>query len=114
MGRESNDQAVVGSSIVLLQERFKKLQRVKEIQEKRRVLELLPQSMKEGCTDTSTTVNTSFSIPQTSLDNDPLELGLNFNGARFGTIKGQQFSLNAKGNRNFFDKTDVVDTSLHL
>ncbi|KAJ7967813.1 Protein FAM50B like [Quillaja saponaria] len=44
MGRESQDPTVIHSSIYLLQERFKQLQRVKEMREERELLKLLTES----------------------------------------------------------------------
>ena len=44
MGRESSDRTMAHSSIVLLQERFRQLQRVKEIREEKEMLKLFAQS----------------------------------------------------------------------
>lgn len=51
MGRESSDQTMARSSIVLLQERFRQLQRVKEMREEKEMLKLFSDS------DLSTTIN---------------------------------------------------------
>lgn len=40
MGRESHDPSVVNSSIALLQERFRQLQRVKEMREERELMKM--------------------------------------------------------------------------
>lgn len=44
MGRESSDQTMIHSSIVLLQERFRQLQKVKEMREEKEMLRLFSES----------------------------------------------------------------------
>ncbi|KAL6313799.1 hypothetical protein AAG906_010218 [Vitis piasezkii] len=44
MGRQSSDPIVIHSSIALLQERFRQLQRAKELREERELLRLFSQS----------------------------------------------------------------------
>lgn len=108
MGRQNKDPAVVGSSIVLLQERFKQLQRLKEMREQRRLLKLWPQSS-DGYDESSNKSEAAFQ--------DPLALGLTSSAhhmAHFRAIEPQQFPSAAKGPHNFFEKPDVVDTSLRL
>ncbi|KAK4437501.1 hypothetical protein Salat_0084000 [Sesamum alatum] len=116
MGRQNNDPRVVGSSIVLLQERFKQLQRLKEMREERQLLKPLPQSTDSY--DEATKSCTSFSTSGAAF-RDPLALGLNPNAhdhaSRFRTTKPQEFpSAGAGGTGSFFGNVDVVDTSLHL
>ncbi|KAI3457729.1 hypothetical protein Pfo_014392 [Paulownia fortunei] len=114
MGRQNKDPAVAGSSIVLLQERFKQLQRLKEMREERQLLKLLPQST-DGY-DEPAKLSMSFSTSEAAFQ-DPLALGLNSNAhhmAHFRAIKPQQFPSAARGPRSFFEKPDVVDTSLRL
>lgn len=82
MGRESNDPIVTQSSIALLQERFRQLQRVKEMREERElhlhkmVVEpkLFSPAMQYDCYETSSRLffhflptRTSTSSPQVSL-----------------------------------------------
>ncbi|CAK9156823.1 unnamed protein product [Ilex paraguariensis] len=52
MGRGSNDHVSIDSSIALLQERFRQLQRVKQMREEREYLKMLSES--EGCTNPTT------------------------------------------------------------
>ncbi|KAL9144865.1 hypothetical protein ABFS82_13G003400 [Erythranthe guttata] len=124
MGRQNKDHAVVGSSIALLQERFKQLQRLKEMREERQLLSLLPQT--KDCyyyeePSEKLIISTSFSTSDQSALRDPLALGLNSHArddvAHFRAIKpARQFtSATARGaHSSFFEKTDVVDTSLRL
>lgn len=44
MGRQNNDPAIVRSSIALLQERFRQLERVKEMREEREILKMIKES----------------------------------------------------------------------
>ncbi|RWW84019.1 hypothetical protein BHE74_00007422 [Ensete ventricosum] len=44
MGRQSNDTAVRCSSIALLQERFRQLQRIKEMREEKRILLMIAEA----------------------------------------------------------------------
>ncbi|KAL0292950.1 UNVERIFIED_CONTAM: hypothetical protein Sradi_6964100 [Sesamum radiatum] len=120
MGRQNNDPRVVGSSIVLLQERFKQLQRLKEMREERQLLKPLPQST-DGY-DEAAKLRMSFSTSGAAF-HDPLALGLNSINAhdrasRFRTTKAQGFpsaaaAAGGNGTGSFFGSVDV-DTSLHL
>lgn len=82
MGRESNDPIVTQSSIALLQERFRQLQRVKEMREERELhlhkmvveRKLFSPTMQYDCYETSSRLffhflptRTSTSSPQVSL-----------------------------------------------
>lgn len=65
MGRENSDQAVVHSSIALLQERFRQLQRVKEMREERELLRLFSSSSDSSETSISPT-STACNVPPPS------------------------------------------------
>ncbi|PIN03473.1 hypothetical protein CDL12_24016 [Handroanthus impetiginosus] len=97
MGRQNEDPSVVGSSIVLLQERFKQLQRLKEMRQERQLLKLLNQS-RDGAD---------------AVFQDPLALGLNSN-AHFQQFSSSGANVADRGPQRLFEKSDVVDTSLHL
>ncbi|KAL3646120.1 hypothetical protein CASFOL_011300 [Castilleja foliolosa] len=118
MGGQDKDPAVIGSSIVLLQERFKQLQRSKEMrQEKQQLLKLSFQST-DGY-DKPAKMITSFS-PSDAAFQDPLALGLNLNVPyhmpHFRAVKPvYQFPSASRGaHSNFTEKPDAVDTSLRL
>lgn len=106
MGRQNKDPAVVGSSIMLLQERFKQLQRLKEMRQETQMLRLMPQEIDRP--------SSSSSSNETNYQ-DPLSLGLNFNShhtPNFRAMNPQQFPA-VRGTHNFFEIPDV-DTSLRL
>ncbi|KAL2493532.1 uncharacterized protein Fot_37289 [Forsythia ovata] len=71
MGRQNNDPEVVGSSIVLLQERFRQLQRLKEKREEKELVKLFVDPIQNKI---------SFSSSNHADFQDPLALGLNLNG----------------------------------
>ncbi|KAL8473971.1 hypothetical protein ACS0TY_030719 [Phlomoides rotata] len=100
MARQDKDTAVVGSSIVLLQERFKHLQRLKEMREERELLKSLPQSTDHSY-DEATRVGMYFSALQ-----DPLVLGLN-SSPRYRAVEPRQFPSAVR-------RPHDVDTSLRL
>ncbi|KAL2246126.1 UNVERIFIED_CONTAM: hypothetical protein Sindi_2880800 [Sesamum indicum] len=119
MGRQNNDPRVVGSSIVLLQERFKQLERVKEMREERQLLRPLPQSTDSY--DEAAKLRMSFPMSGTVF-HDPLALGLNSihvhdHASGLRTTKPQGFpsaaAAGGNGTGSFFGNVDV-DTSLHL
>ncbi|CAA3015430.1 Hypothetical predicted protein [Olea europaea subsp. europaea] len=106
MGRQNNDQKVVGSSIVLLQERFRQLQRIKEKREERELLKLFVDPIQNKM---------SFSSSKNDFQ-DPLALGLNLYGNNtedFESLDTQQLSGADFRVPCSFEITDV-DTSLHL
>ncbi|KAK4397681.1 hypothetical protein Sango_1243600 [Sesamum angolense] len=125
MGQQNDDPRVVGSSIVLLQERFKQLQRLKEMREERQLRKPLPQST--GGYHEAAKLRMSFSTSGAAF-HDPLALGLNSinahdHASRFRTTNPQGFPSSAaaaaaaaaggNGTGSFFGNVDV-DTSLHL
>lgn len=111
MGRQNNDpnSKVVCSSIVLLQERFRQLQRLKEKREERDLLKLFVDPSRLLLSDTDFHQNFQ----------DPLALGLNLYGkntADFLALNSQAQPLRSAADLKVaysFEKTDV-DTSLHL
>lgn len=104
MGRQNKDPAVVGSSIMLLQERFKQLQRLKEMRQETQMLRLMPQEIDRPTSSSSSSNETNYQ--------DPLSLGLNFNSSHHRAMNPQQFPA-VRGPHNFFEIPDV-DTSLRL
>ncbi|KAL2474492.1 Uncharacterized protein Adt_35228 [Abeliophyllum distichum] len=106
MGRQNNDPKVVGSSIVLLQERFRRLQRLKEKREERELVKLLVDN------------KSSFSSSKHADFQDPLALGLNLNVKNTPDFRALNRQQPIRSSADFrvsysFEKTDV-DTSLHL
>ncbi|KAG6404750.1 hypothetical protein SASPL_132326 [Salvia splendens] len=110
MGRQNKDPEIVGSSIVLLQERFKQLQKLKEMREETQMLRLMPQET-DLRHDLAGTVFSSLSTNNTAYQ-DPLALWLNSTSHHRHTphFRGQQ---TIRGPHSFFETPDV-DTSLHL
>ncbi|KAK7299856.1 hypothetical protein RJT34_10684 [Clitoria ternatea] len=124
MGRQDNDPTTVNSSIALLQERFRQLEKVKERREGKQLLKLLSSS--ESQRGTSSLHNpTSQNSPQPRLLpphhrptlHDSLSLGLNLtsndhNNTMKSSPSNNLWTQGATTSRNF-DNSDV-DTSLHL
>jgi len=113
MGRQDNDPTMVNSSIALLQERFRQLEKVKERREGKQLLRLL-----------STENNTSASTQRLVVPNnrqthhDSLSLGLNLTSKQGDNNMKSNTSLSpwsqgASSTSRNFDTSDV-DTSLHL
>ncbi|TKY57481.1 hypothetical protein E2542_SST21929 [Spatholobus suberectus] len=125
MGRQGNDPTTVNSSIALLQERFRQLEKVKERREGKELLKLLSC---ESQRSTSSTMHnpTSQNSQQPRLVvphnrptlHDSLSLGLNLtnkqgdHNAMKPTPSSNLWPQGASTSRNF-DSSDV-DTSLHL
>ncbi|CAI8587111.1 unnamed protein product [Vicia faba] len=118
MGRQDNDPnsnstMVKNSSIALLQERFRQLEKVKERREGKQLLRLLSSSETNTNTEQRLMVRSSY-------DHDSLSLGLNLTykqGDKNNTKSNTSLSEWSQGassstSRNF-DASDV-DTSLHL
>ncbi|XP_020205211.1 uncharacterized protein LOC109790466 [Cajanus cajan] len=122
MGRQGNHDptTTVNSSIALLQERFRQLEKVKERREGKQLLKLLSSE------NTSSVIMHNPASSQNSQQprlvnphHDALSLGLNFTdkyGGDHSTMKPTPSSnlwpQGASASRNF-DSSDV-DTSLHL
>ncbi|KAF8410841.1 hypothetical protein HHK36_003378 [Tetracentron sinense] len=125
MGRQSNDPIVTHSSIALLQERFRQLQKVKEMREGRELLRLYSES--DGvCPTIRHEPSRLFFHPELILPprltlHSSLSLRPNFQSkhAEFRAIEAppltnlwlKDTAIMHKGNN--FDDSDV-DTSLHL
>lgn len=128
MGRQGNDPITfVNSSIALLQERFRQLEKVKERREGKQLLKLLS----SGTTSSSSSMHNPTSqdsqqpklfTPHKPTLHDSLSLGLNFTNKQgdHNTMKmkpspsssSNLWPHGASTSRNF-DSSDV-DTSLHL
>ncbi|XP_061339805.1 uncharacterized protein LOC133286407 [Gastrolobium bilobum] len=136
MGREIHDSTVIHSSIALLQERFRQLQRVKEMREERELLQMLstePKHLNSNPTKTyeptrlffhSESVIPSRSPPHISLSLWPASQGIQENNRR--TVE-TPVSMNLNFTdcphtqalwKNAYDwdsgSDSGVDTSLHL
>ncbi|KAL3520290.1 hypothetical protein ACH5RR_018439 [Cinchona calisaya] len=131
MGRQNSDPAIVGSSIALLQERFKKLERIKEKREEERQLMFSDQPKRNIMPTNYSSYNNSFSdellfLPSgpAAFDQDPLSLGLYLNSRhadyRALKIKTQSsFSFLWSADKRAVKTLQIcdisdVDTSLHL
>ncbi|CAI9782290.1 unnamed protein product [Fraxinus pennsylvanica] len=107
MGRQNNDPKVVGSSIVLLQERFRQLQRLKEKREERDLLKLFVDPIQNKM---------RFSSPKHDFQ-DPLALGLNLYGENTADIQALDTQLRSGADLRVpcsFEINTDVDTPLHL
>ncbi|MCH96027.1 hypothetical protein A2U01_0017010 [Trifolium medium] len=114
MGRQDNDPTMVNSSIALLQERFRQLEKVKERREGKQLLTLLSSE-----SNTSTSQQRLVVPNNRQTHHDSLSLGLNLTSKQgdMNTMKSST-SLSSwphggsSTSRNF--DTSEVDTSLHL
>lgn len=138
MGRQGGDSTIVGSSssIALLQERFRQLQRVREKREEREERELLNLFSEANERINSPTMSYESSklpfrpdkfFPLRPPLHDALALGLNLqSSSRHTSFKGNKTTKNftnlwpgdsaassVRTSKNHFDSSDV-DTSLHL
>ncbi|KAK9283959.1 hypothetical protein L1049_012217 [Liquidambar formosana] len=128
MARESSDPTVVGSSIALLQERFRRLERVRERREEKEVLELFsePERINPSYPTTMSfePPKLSFLPPKPPPLQDSLSLGLNSltKHADFRAIKTTPLinlrsttgaAIVSMRTSNSYENSDV-DTSLHL
>ncbi|KAK4429235.1 hypothetical protein Salat_1223800 [Sesamum alatum] len=102
MGRKNKDQEVVGSSILLLQQRFKQLERLKEMREERQLRKTFAQSRQGGRIS-------GFASSEAAFHQDPLALGLNTNANHVSVACSRAIE-----HQNEFPSDDVVDTSLRL
>lgn len=125
MGRQGGDSTAVNSSIALLQERFRQLERVREKREEKEMLKLFNDSDRRSSPAMRYEHNKLPSQPEIFLPNRPpyqesLSLGLHSQGrhADFRSKTTTSTSLwptsppGPSTSRNF-DHSDV-DTSLHL
>ncbi|KAJ6329526.1 hypothetical protein OIU77_011075 [Salix suchowensis] len=137
MGRQNGDAAVVNSSIALLQERFRELQRIREKRQEKEILKLFASSESDQRVASAVHFDEpasklTFQPDQVILPNRPstpqdslLSLGLNSQSNNkhpdFRAMKGTPSSLwphstgsssSSSSSRNF--ENSDVDTSLHL
>ncbi|XP_057440912.1 uncharacterized protein LOC130732918 [Lotus japonicus] len=128
MGRQDDDPTMVNSSIALLQERFRQLEKVKQKREGKELVRLLSSSESQRNTSSSMynpASQQSMGVrlpPHRSIIHDPLSLGLNLatkqgDHDHNNTMKSPQssnlWSKGASTSRKFDNYSDV-DTSLHL
>uniref|UniRef100_A0A5B7BZL8 Uncharacterized protein n=1 Tax=Davidia involucrata TaxID=16924 RepID=A0A5B7BZL8_DAVIN len=125
MGRQNSDPTVAGSSIALLQERFRQLQRVREKREERELLKLFSEPERSTPTMNLEPAKLSFQpemiFPPRPTLHDSLSLGLNSQSkhADFRAIKTPPstnlWSTDAAvmSTSQIFENSEV-DTSLHL
>ncbi|PON80707.1 hypothetical protein PanWU01x14_002630 [Parasponia andersonii] len=128
MGRQSGDATTkVSSSIALLQERFRQLQKVKERREEKELMKMLSESEKvspKGHFDPSNLpFQSNMNLPQrpTSQDDQSLSLGLDLQSKQSDvyTFRSQPLTSlwpntsAAASSSKSFDNSDI-DTSLHL
>lgn len=112
MGRRDSDPTMVNSSIALLQERFRQLEKVKERREGKKELVRLLSS--------ESSTSSSMQNHASSIQHDTLCLGLNLGAQNTIKMNSPPYSSSspwpqpqgASTSRNF-DSSDV-DTSLHL
>ena len=128
MGRQDNDPTMVNSSIALLQERFRQLEKMKERREGKELLKLLSSETQRGSSSMHNPTSQSSPQPRSVVPHmpsvhDSLSLGLNLNtkqGDHNSTMKSPLSSSSsslwpqgASSSSRNFDSSDV-DTSLHL
>ncbi|XP_027183793.1 uncharacterized protein LOC113782081 [Coffea eugenioides] len=130
--RQNRDTAIVGPSIVLLQERFKKLGRIKEKREQmKQTLKMVfsePQRiLQSNCRSYNSFTDHELNLylpSRPAFDEDPLSLGFTLSNkhAEYGALKKAQPSFSALWSYDervvntpqMYDKNSDVDTSLHL
>ncbi|KAL2666172.1 hypothetical protein GLYMA_02G305500v4 [Glycine max] len=124
MGRQGNDPSpttTVNSSIALLQERFRQLEKVKERREGKQLLKLLSSESTSSSQNSQQQQQPRLVAPHRPTLHDSLSLGLNFTskqGDHHNTINMKSppssnlWPHGASTSRNF--DTSDVDTSLHL
>ncbi|XP_011085643.1 uncharacterized protein LOC105167568 [Sesamum indicum] len=102
MGRQNKDQEVVGSSILLLQQRFEQLERLKKMREERQLRRTLAQSRDDGRMS-------GFASSEAALHQDRLALGLHSNANHVSVACSRAIE-----HQHEFPSDDIVDTSLRL
>lgn len=123
MGRQNNDAVIVGPSIALLQERFRKLERMKEKREEERQIMFSAEPKRMISPSNYNSITDELFLASRPGFQDPLSLALNMNTkhADYRVVRSGQPSFSSL---RFADKRDVktphkfdisdVDTSLHL
>ncbi|OAY34975.1 hypothetical protein MANES_12G061300v8 [Manihot esculenta] len=120
MGRQNGDATVASSSIALLQERFRELQKIREKRQEKELLKLFSESERPGMHFESSRL--SFEQPEMilpsrvpALQDSHLSLRLNSQSNNHGDIVKTSTSLwpkSGSSSRNL--ESSDVDTSLHL
>lgn len=123
MGRQNNDAVIVGPSIALLQERFRKLERMKEKREEERQIMFSAEPKRMISPSNYNSITDELFLASRPGFQDPLSLALNMNPkhADYRVVRSGQPSFSSL---RFAEKRDVktphkfdisdVDTSLHL
>ncbi|KAK1316447.1 hypothetical protein QJS10_CPA05g01032 [Acorus calamus] len=119
MGREANDPTVIHSSIALLQERFRQLQRVKEMREERELTLRVFAKVAERASPPPPAFHCEppkwFIHPELILPSRPLQGYLSlrtFSNADFKHVEGPLLTEIWPDRAN--NEETEVDTSLHL
>ena len=106
MGRQNDEAIAVGSSIALLQERFRQLEKMRE---KRELLKLFPNSRSRSRSSFQDSLSLGLS---NSYANENTDFLLRPNSwSLFWSITNDVAMMNSS---RVYEKSDVVDTSLHL
>lgn len=123
MGRQNNDAVIVGPSIALLQERFRKLERMKEKREEERHIMLSAEPKTMISPSNYNSITDELFLASRPGFQDPLSLALYMNTkhADYRVARSEKPSISSL---RFAEKRDVktphkfdisdVDTSLHL
>ncbi|KAJ9176798.1 hypothetical protein P3X46_012075 [Hevea brasiliensis] len=125
MGRQNSDATVASSSIALLQERFRELQKIREKRKEKELLKLFSESERSSAPPGMhfEPSKLTYHQPETILPNKApalqdshLSLGLNTHSNNHGDTMKTSTSLwpntGTSSSRNF--ESPDVDTSLHL
>ncbi|KAG5254676.1 metal ion binding protein [Salix suchowensis] len=120
MGRQSCDPAIIHSSIALLQERFRQLERAKEIRQQRELLKLFSEAdhvQSAMACESSKLLHSELTLPprqpiQASLSFQPT-LQTEHNDLKAPIVANLCSTDSVMNLRYNFDESDV-DTSLHL
>ncbi|KAH1130894.1 hypothetical protein J1N35_002272 [Gossypium stocksii] len=118
MGRQGGgDSIIVSSSIALLQQRFKQLQKDREKREEKELMKLLSES--ESASTRYQPNGLLYRQQQTRQDSSLLSLGLSLYGRRTMAIPTSSSTTTTRANdtsstSKTFEIYDHVDTSLHL
>lgn len=124
MGRQNGDPTMVGSSIALLQERFRQLQKVKERREEKELQKFLSETERVSRSDPSNRSfqsETTFSRDHRKTPQESLSLGLDLQTKQadldlsMKTEPSNLWSFNtaSSSSSKSFENSEI-DTSLHL
>lgn len=124
MGRQNGDATMVTSSIALLQERFRELQRTREKRQEKELLKLFSESERVAPTmhfdPSKLTFQPEMTLPNRTpppLQDSLLSLGLNSSQSKHADLRATKtptslWPSSGSSSRNF--ENPDVDTSLHL